>query len=60
MVWRNFRRRGMKFLRLTPSGFAMEEGWRSTSGDWSEVEYVTDEVPGQQAPTSECFVWITP
>jgi hypothetical protein len=58
MVWRNFRRGGIKFLRLTPNGFELSEGWRSAAGDWAEVEDVADEAPGQQAPTRGAVVFV--
>ncbi|MEN3320478.1 MAG: hypothetical protein V7643_3880 [Mycobacterium sp.] len=58
LVWRNFRRGGIKYLRLTLDGFALEEGWRSASGDWVEVQDVTDQAPGQQAVTPGAVVFI--
>jgi len=58
MVWRNFRRGGIKYVRLTFDGFALEEGWRSASGDWEQVREVTDEAPGQQAPTRGAVVFV--
>jgi hypothetical protein len=58
LVWRNFRRGSTKYLRLTPAGFEIAQGWRSQSGDWAQVEDVTDDVPGQQAPTPGAVVFV--
>jgi hypothetical protein len=58
MLWRNLRRGSTKYLRLTPSGFELSEGWRSQSGDWEQVQDVTDEAPGQQAPTPGAIVFV--
>jgi hypothetical protein len=58
LVWRNFRRGGIKYLRLTPEGFELEQGWRSQSGDWAQVQGVNDEAPGQQAPTPDAIVFV--
>lgn len=57
-LWRNFRRGGTSHLRLTPDGFELAQGWRSLSGDWEQVRDVTDEVPGQQAPTPGAVVFV--
>ena len=43
MLWRYFRRGSTKYLRLTPSGFELEESWRTASGEWGQVKNVTDE-----------------
>jgi hypothetical protein len=58
LVWRNFRRGKMKYLRVSPSGFELEEGWRSESGDWEQVKDVTDAAPGQRASTSGPVVFV--
>lgn len=58
MLWRNLRRGSTRYLRLTPDGFEVVQGWRSASGDWEQVEDVTDEVPGQQAPTPGAVVFV--
>jgi hypothetical protein len=58
MLWRNVRRGGTKYLRLTPDGFEIVQGWRPDRGDWAEVRDVTDEVPGQQAPTPGAVVFV--
>jgi hypothetical protein len=58
LVWRNFRRGGIKYLRLTPEGFELEQGWRSQSGDWAQVQGVNDEAPGPQAPTPDAIVFV--
>ncbi|MBY0287724.1 MAG: hypothetical protein K2X52_11285 [Mycobacteriaceae bacterium] len=50
-VWRNFRRGSISYLRLTPSGFEFAQDWRPQYGDWDQVKDVTEEAPGQQAPT---------
>ncbi len=55
---RNFRRGSMKYLRLSPSGFELEEGWRSESGGWEQVKDVTDAAPGQQTSTSGPVVFV--
>jgi hypothetical protein len=56
MLWRNLRRGSTKYLRLTPDGFALSQGWRYQSDDWSQVVDVTKEVPGQSAPTPAAIV----
>jgi hypothetical protein len=58
LVWRNFRRGSLKYMRLTPSGFELEESWRSESGDWDQVKDVTDAAPGQQTSTSGPVVFV--
>jgi hypothetical protein len=45
-------------IRLTPSGFELSEGFRSNSGDWEQVRDVTDEAPGNKAPTPSAVVFI--
>jgi hypothetical protein len=56
MLWRNLRRGSTKYLRLTPDGFEIAQGWRPQCGDWAQVEDVTDEAPGQTAPTPSTIV----
>jgi hypothetical protein len=58
MLWRCLYRGSTKYLRLTPDGFQIEEGWRSYAGNWAQVEDVTDEVPGQNAPTPSAVVLV--
>jgi hypothetical protein len=59
LLWRNASRGGTtKYLRLTPQGFELSEGLRSASGDWAQVEDISDHVPGQQAPTSGAVVFV--
>jgi hypothetical protein len=56
MLWRNVLRGSTKYLRLTPDGFEMVQGWRSQSGDWAQVVEVTEAAPGQSAPTPNTIV----
>lgn len=58
MLWRNLRRGSTKYMRLMPRGFELALGWLSHSGDWAEVEDVTDEAPGQTAPTPNAIVMV--
>ena len=58
LLWRNLRRGCTKYLRLTPDGFELAQGWHSQSGDWEQVKDVTDEAPGQQASTSGNVVFV--
>jgi hypothetical protein len=58
MLWRNVSRRSTKYLRLTPQGFELSEGLRSASGDWAQIEDITDQVPGQQAPSPGTVVFV--
>jgi hypothetical protein len=59
MLWRNVSRGGTtKYLRLTPDGFELSEGFRSTSGNWEQVRDVTDEAPEQKAPTPGAVVFV--
>ncbi|WP_156426540.1 hypothetical protein [Mycobacterium sp. IS-3022] len=57
-LWRNFRRGSTSYLRLTLDGFELAQGWRSMTGDWADVQDVTDEVPGQQAHTPNAIVFV--
>jgi hypothetical protein len=59
MLWRNVSRGGTtKYLRLTPQGFELSEGLRSNSGDWEQIRHVSDEAPGQKAPTPSAVVFV--
>jgi hypothetical protein len=59
MLWRNVSRGGTtKYLRLTPAGFELSQGLRSHSGDWEQVQDITDEDPGKQAPTPSAIVFV--
>jgi hypothetical protein len=58
MLWRNVSRGSTKYLRLTPNGFELSEGFRSNSGDWEHVQDVSDEAPGQKAPTPGAVVFV--
>jgi hypothetical protein len=56
IVWRNLRRGSTKYLRLTPGGFELVQGWRPQRGDWAYVEDVTDQAPEQTASTPSAIV----
>jgi len=58
MLWRNLRRGSSRYLRLSPAGFEIAQGWRPQSGDWEQVQDVTDEAPGQQASTPGAVVFV--
>ena len=58
MLWRYFRRGSTKYLRLTPSGFELEESYRIESGDWNQVEDVTAEARDQKWSTSGPIVFV--
>jgi hypothetical protein len=58
LLWRNLRRGSTKYMRLMPRGFELALGWLSHSGDGAEVEDVTDEAPGQTAPTPNAIVMV--
>ena len=58
LVWRNVRRGSTKYLRLTPEGFELAQGWRSQSGEWSSVENVSEEAPDQSAPAPNAIVFV--
>jgi hypothetical protein len=51
MLWRNIMRGGTKYLRLTPAGFELAQGWRRQRGEWTSVQAVAAEAPHQQAST---------
>jgi hypothetical protein len=48
---RTLRRGGSKYVRLTPEGFEIAQGWTTKAGLWADVKDVTDEQPAQSAPT---------
>jgi len=58
LVWRNLRRGSTKYLRVTPNGYELAQGWGSASGDWEQVQDVSDEAPGQKAPTPGAVVFV--
>jgi hypothetical protein len=58
MLWRNLRRGSTKYLRLMPDGFELSQGLRLHSGDWEQVRDITDEAPGQRAPTRGAVVFV--
>lgn len=60
VLWRNLRRGSSKYLRLTPDGFEVVQGWQPRSGDWNLVKDVTSEEPGKKstAPGSVVFVMV--
>jgi hypothetical protein len=41
-LWRTFKRGGVSFVRLTPSGFEMSQGSSSMDGLWDDVVAITD------------------
>jgi hypothetical protein len=58
MLWRYMSRGSTKYLRLTPNGYELAQGWGSASGDWVQVQDVADEAPGQKAPTPGAVVFV--
>jgi hypothetical protein len=58
VLWRNLRRGSTKYLRLTRDGFEIAQGWRPQSGEWAQVKEITDEAPGQTAPSPSTIVVI--
>ncbi|ORV05625.1 hypothetical protein [Mycobacterium celatum] len=56
IVWRNFKRGATKYLRLTPKGFEIAQGWSPSRGEWEQIEDVTDKVPGQATPAESAVV----
>ncbi|MDG5483006.1 hypothetical protein [Mycolicibacterium gadium] len=58
MLWRYFRRGSTKYLRLTPSGFELEESWRTESGEWDQVKNVTDESSDKKWARSGPIVFV--
>jgi hypothetical protein len=53
---RNLRRGSTKYLRMTPGGFELVQGWQPRCGDWAQVVDVTDEAPSQSAATPNAIV----
>jgi hypothetical protein len=49
-LWRTFRRGGVSFVRLSPSGFAMSQGSSSMGGEWDDVTDIADRRPGKSPP----------
>ncbi|SEH47589.1 hypothetical protein SAMN04489835_0241 [Mycolicibacterium rutilum] len=58
ILWRTLRRGSLQYLRLTPDGFVIVQGWRPRSGDWAQVANVTDMAPGQSAQTPSAVVLV--
>jgi hypothetical protein len=58
MLWRTVLRGSTSYLRLTPDGFEIAQGWRPQSGDWSQVVGVAEEASGQTAPTPNAIVFV--
>ena len=58
MLWRYFRRGSTKYLRLTPSGFELEESWRTASGEWDQVKNLTDESSDKKWSRSGPIVFV--
>lgn len=53
-IWLMIRRGGIKYLRLTPAGYEVAEGYKLECGAWSEVVDVTSAVPrsNRQVPNA--------
>jgi hypothetical protein len=49
-LWRTFKRGGVSFVRLTPSGFEMSQGSSSMDGLWGDVVAITDRRPEKSPP----------
>ena len=45
VIWLTIRRRGIKYLRLTPAGYEVAESYVPERGSWDEVVEVTDVAP---------------
>lgn len=58
MLWRYFRRGSTRYLRLTPSGFELEESYQTESGDWDQIKDVTDEARDKKWSTSGPIVFV--
>lgn len=58
MLWRTVLRGSTSYLRLGPDGFEFAQGWRPQAGDWSEVQDIAEEAPGQTAPTHNAIVFV--
>jgi hypothetical protein len=49
-LWRTFKRGGVSFVRLTPTGFEMSQGSSSMNGVWDDVSAITDRRPEKSPP----------
>jgi hypothetical protein len=58
MACRNLMRGSMSYLRLTPTGFELAQGWQPQRGDWASVTGVSTEVPGQKASTPSTIAFL--
>lgn len=58
VIWRNLRRGSTKYLRLTPEGFEIAEGWRHQGSDWASVVDVTSGVAEQNSRTSDAIIFV--
>lgn len=56
IMWRTLRRGSFQYLRLTPTGFVIVQGWRPQSGDWVQVVDVAEAAPKQTAATPNAIV----
>ncbi|MGV0853658.1 hypothetical protein [Mycolicibacterium phlei] len=58
MLLRTLSRGCSRYLRLSPDGIEIAEGWGAQVYDWKDVADITDEVPGRQSavPGSVTFV----
>lgn len=59
IMWRTLRRGSFQYLRMTPTGFVVVQGWRPQSGDWAQVVDVAEAAPNQTAPTPNAVVVVT-
>ncbi|OBB87929.1 hypothetical protein A5779_32030 [Mycolicibacterium peregrinum] len=57
-IWLMIRRGGMKYLRLTPAGYEVAEGYKLERGAWSEVADVTSMVPGSNRQLPNALVLV--
>lgn len=58
IMWRTLRRGSFQYLRLTPKGFVIVQGWRPQSGAWAQVVDVAEAAPKQTAPTPNAIVMV--
>lgn len=58
IMWRTLRRGSFQYLRLTPTGFVIVQGWRPQSGDWAQVVDVPEAAPKHSAPTPNALVMV--
>jgi hypothetical protein len=49
-LWRMFKRGGLGYIRLAPSGFELAQGLSSAHGEWDEVTDITDRRGKKSAP----------